>query len=51
MDNKKLKFEKVKEGAKKVGISDLGIEIKAKNGEMLECYEPNLKDKNTPTKK
>jgi len=51
MDIKKLEYKKVKDGAKKVGVSDLGIEIKAHNGELLECYEANLKDKNTPAKK
>ena len=52
MDNKKLKFKKVKEGAKKIGISGLGIEIKANNGgDLLECYEPDLKNKNTTKNK
>jgi len=51
MNNKKLEFKKVKDGAKKVGVSDLGIEIKAHNGDLLECYEPKPKDKDTPSKK
>jgi len=52
MDDKKLKFEKVKNDAEKVGISDLGIEIKAHDGgDLLECYEVKSKDNDTVKKK
>ena len=52
MDDKKLKFKKVKDGADKVGVSDLGIEIKAHDGgDLLECYEVKSKDKDTVKKK
>jgi len=52
MDNKKLKFKKVKDGAKKVGVSGLGIEIKANNGgDLLECYEPKPKENGAAKKK
>jgi len=52
MDDKKLKFEKIKDGAKQVAVSDFGIEIKAKNdNELLECYEANIENKKTKEKK
>jgi len=52
MDNKKLKFIKVKDDARKVEISDFGIEIKAGNGgDLLECYESDIENKDTEKNK